>query len=118
MERAMAVPTAVVMHRGAKGSGHTLQQRLQDCQGQSCPGSAIGGFAEMAVAEVSEPRDGKVAVKNLDDKEMNRGDGIQDAPAEVVAGLATNGSDLPGVKNVGDVALDPSQGGVNVLKHP
>jgi hypothetical protein len=91
---------------------------LQDFQGQSLARSAIGSFTKNAIAEVLEPSDGKVAVQNLDDEELNRGDGIQDTSPEVVAGLATNDGDLPGVENVSNVSLDMPQGGVNIWKHP
>jgi hypothetical protein len=88
MEGAMSVPAAVAVHRGAKGSSDTLQQCLQNLQRESASGPAIGRLAENPVGEVLEPGDGEVAVEDLDNKEVNRGDRIQDAPTKLVASFA------------------------------
>jgi hypothetical protein len=118
VESSMASPAAMVVHRRAEGRPNALQQCLQDFQRETAASPAIGGLTENAVGEVFEPGDGEVAVEDLDDKEVNGRDRIQDAPAKVVAGFAANGGDLRRVENLGDLSLDTPQGSVNVLKHP
>src|SRR5271154_235532 len=118
MEGAMPAPAAIIVHCGAERSRNTLQEDLQDLQGKPATRTAISGFTENASCEVSKPRDGEVAVEDLDNKEMDRGDGIEDPPAKAVAHSTADGGDLGGVQDSGNLPLDAPQGGVNVLKHP
>jgi hypothetical protein len=118
MEGAMPAPKTIVPRRGPERSRDALQQRLQDAQRQASAGSTIGGFGENPIGEVSEPGNGKVAVEDLDDEELDGGNRIQDAPAKVVASIAANGGDLCGIEDSGNISLDAPQSGVKVCKHP
>jgi hypothetical protein len=118
MEGPMAVPAPLVIaHRGAESRSHPFQQPLQDLQGESEACIAIGSLREDTVGEIPEPGDSEVSVKNLDDKQVNRGNRIQHALAKTIADITAHGENLAGIENLGNLTLDTAKSGVDVSKH-
>ena len=118
MEGAVPTPAAVIVHGRAQGGAHALQQRLQDDQGKAAAGLAISGLRKNALGEILETGHGEIAVEDLDNKEVDRGNGIQQPLAKVIADFPAHLKNLASVENLGNLSLNAPQGGVDIFEHP
>src|ERR1700730_3346148 len=106
MEGAMFTPATAFLHDWLQGGADTLQQNLQDFQGESPTSVAVRGLAEVFVRVLLKTGNREIPMENLGNKKMNRRHGIEYSFAKPVAGLATYFRYLPGIENLGEILLD------------
>src|SRR5512135_1738779 len=103
-ERAMATPQALVIRRAPERAAGPAEQGLEDLQGESLAGLAVGRGGEGLAGEVGDVLTGGVAADDLEQEEVDGDHGIELALAVAVSGLLTGLLD----------GLRPKEGG-NVL---
>ena len=117
VKSAVAAPTAVIAESGLQRPAHTFEQTAEYGQRETHARFAIGRIAKYPIGKVFETCDSAVAVEDLQDKKVNRGDGVKEALAKTVANLTTNALNLFAVEDLGQLAVNAPQGGLDVSKH-
>jgi len=115
---AMATPATIITHGGTPSVGHTFQQGYQDLQRKPTAGLAVRSLTKHEIGKVFESADGKVSVQDLDDKQVDRRDGIQDATPKAIADFLADATNGGSVKYMRNVLLNAPQSGVDIFEHP
>jgi hypothetical protein len=103
---AMPMPARTGIRDGTQGRAYTLQQGLQHLKGQASTRVAVSSFAEVLVRKVEQPCNCEVAVEDLRDEEVNRGDRVEQSFSPSVANVMTRGDNLLGFEDLSKIALD------------
>ena len=74
--------------RLADGGGDLLEEPVVDGQGEPLAGLAVGAVGEGPAAEVDDVLAGGVAVEDLEQEQVDGGDGVEDAVPPAMADLA------------------------------
>lgn len=102
-ERAMAPPQALVVRRPLERAAGPAEQGLEDLEGESFAGLAVGRVGEGLASEVGDVLTGEVAAEDLEQEEVDGDHGIELAFAVAVSGLLTGHLDGLGPEELGHV---------------
>ena len=114
---AMAAPAGAVGGRDRSAAAVRLQQVLPDGQGEPLAGLAVGAGGEGPAAEVDDVLAGGVAVEDLEEEQVDGGDGVEDAVAPAVADGAAGVADGVGAEAGGEVLPQPFGDGLEAMGH-
>ena len=114
---AMAEPPGIVVGRRAGRLGDPFEDRSEDDQGESFPRLAVGGGGEYVAGEVDDMAASGVAVEDLEEEQSDRGDGVEEAFAPGISGVATGVSDGVGGEPLGDISAEFGEDGPDGVGH-
>jgi hypothetical protein len=115
----VTVPTSVIEHRtAAQVMAERPQQVLQDAQRQPLASLAIGLAAASDSAQAGHLRARRVAVEDLQNKQMNGRHGIEDAITPDMTNSVADGANKFGAEKLGDFRLDLLHGSEDTAGHP
>ena len=103
VKSAVLAPATRFVHDRLQGRADTLQQSLQDLYGKTAACIAVSSFAELLVREVLKPGNGKVAVDNLGNKEVNCRSRVENTLAKAVADFAAHLGYLLSIENLSEI---------------
>ena len=105
------VPGRLGRRRRPDRLGDSLGQAAEHPQGEPLPSGTIGGVGEVPLAEVDDVRTGGVAVKDLEDEQVDGGHGVEHSLPPGVFFLLACLLDGVGGDFVGEVLLETAQDG-------
>ena len=117
MKDPMPTPTSVVVDPGSEPLGDPNQEFLEEFPGQAGAGLAVGRSREAEPAETRKMLDRGVAVQDLEQEQMNRGDGVQERATPGVSDLAAEVEDGGSVEFSGRVLLQAAKDAHNPVMH-
>jgi len=113
----MATPTLFGVVGVLQPGDDLANQGLQDRQWQALSGQAIGRGGEASADQSGQVGHGGVAVEHLEDEDLDRNDGVEQARAPRVPGFSADLGDVFFREYASQIGLDLPQG-VGDTRHP
>jgi hypothetical protein len=113
----MPEPESGSVDLGPEPVGDPAQESLLQFQGQASAGLAVRRRREREPGQAREMMDSGVAVKDSEQKQVDRGDGVQHGGAPGVADLAADVEDRGAVEFLGRVLLQAAKDANNPAMH-
>src|SRR5262249_2111322 len=114
---AMPAPAGRAGGRGAERGGGPLQEPVEQRQGESLAGLAVGAVGEGPLAEVDDVGAGGVAVEDLEHEEPDGGGRVEDAVAPGVVDVTAALLDGLSGDRGGDVLAQSAEDGDDTRRH-
>ena len=116
-EHPMPVPAPGVVDDGREPLGDAAEQLLEQRQRQATARLTVGRGGEFESAESDQMIDGRVAVEDLAEKQVNDGDGVKQTGAPSVADLAAGVEDHRSVELLGWGFLESAKNADDPVMH-
>ena len=117
VEDAMAEPATGVAGGGKERIGDATEQDLEDRERQAGASLAVGGGGEDLAGEMGKVRDRGVSVEDLDQKDVESVEGVEEAGSPLMTDLSTDVGDGRAVEKWGGVLLEIVKGAKNAVMH-
>ena len=116
-EDAMPEPASGVARRGVERIGDAADQRLEDLQRQAGPGQAVGGGGERTSGQMGEVSDRGISVEDLDQEDVDGGDGVEEGVSPFMADASADGEDGGAIEKWGGVLLESAKNANDPVMH-